>query len=234
MRGCLCPAPAPLLCSRKHFSCAGYLGCWAQLAGTILQDEEPGHSLKGHPAGVRGLLGPRGGCPGTHGQELGVGAAPTGPPGAPRLPNAAAEPGQLLQPCPRAAALRSRPCSARSRLRSHGCSGCGSDLETPNPLFPRTQQGLSLQGCTRGHRPLRCPAWGCHRTQGALPGLGMGSRASQTCNEQRPCVPANPGHSWPRDRDSERPARSSLPGFGRNDSTHSPVSPLLFFNTVHV
>lgn len=134
---------------------------------------------------------------------------PRGPPAAPRLPNFAAEPGQLLPPCPRSAALRS-PSRSPRLPRSLLLLACATaqPWECRIPSSPRTQQGPFPQVCARDSpapaQPspeLRAQPWHCQGDVGCPP------RASQMCNEQQPCVPATPGHTWPRggDGDVERP-----------------------------
>lgn len=130
---------------------------------TILRDKEPGRSPKGHPASVQGSPGPRV-CPGTHGQERGHGGCSHRAPSSSTLAKRRSRARAAAPAVPTRSCSPLPPLRCRSQLRSHGCLGCGSDLETPNPLYPRTQRGLSLQVCTCGHRSLCFPAWGCHRT----------------------------------------------------------------------
>lgn len=89
-----------------------------------------------------GLLGAEGWLPwhtGTGpGRSWAAGAAlsPRGPPAAPRLPNFAAEPGQLLPPCPRSAALLSPATGLSSQLLLLGLRLTPRNAKSPLPQDP--------------------------------------------------------------------------------------------------
>lgn len=105
----------------------------------------------------------------------------------------------------------------------------------PNPLSPRTQQGLCPQVCAEVSPASALPSPGPGGTAvapqwvlpggmcGAHPRFGVGSATRSHCSAR--CA-MNSSRVCPQPLGT---AHSSLPGCWRNDSTHSPVSHLLFF-----
>lgn len=138
--------------------------------------------LHGTPGWCAGLAGAEGRLP-WHGRTgagriwvPGAALTPQGPPAAPRLPNSAAESGQLLRPCPRSAALLSLSRCPWKRGSAPGCcSGCGSDLEMPHPLFPQDPPGPIPPALCSG---LACP---CAAQPGAQPWHRWGWRGDVGC-----------------------------------------------------
>lgn len=159
---------------------------------------------------------------------------PRGPPAAPRLPNFAAEPGQLLLLCPRSAALRSpsrSPRLPRSLLLLLAPQLSPGSAESPLP--PGPSRARSPGSALETRLPLRSPARSRGHSHGSARGMWGALPGPARCavNSSRVCQQplGTPGHGTGTGTWSTRPARSSSPGCGRNDSARSPLSHLLFF-----
>lgn len=197
---------------------------------TILQDKEPSRSPKGHLASVQGSRGPRAAALAHMGRSGAVAAALTEPPAAPRLPNAAAEPGQLLRPCPRAAALRCHPCAAAAGSAPTAARAVAQTWKHQIPFTPGPSGACPSRSALAVTGP--CASQPGAATGHEVPSLGSvrgAAPARRAMNSSHVCQQTlgTAGHGT--GTVSARPARSSLPGSRRNGSTCSPVTYLLFF-----